>query len=108
MSWSFALEPTKCDNNKNTLKNNKKINSTTTKMNTRNRDNEGEERGGKAMKKEKREKGRNKNREEKTRKNLIYFIHLKLQVVFSYFVPQVSMRLMCMFFLLKPEAPQQW
>jgi hypothetical protein len=57
------------------------------------------------MKKEKREKGRNKNKQEK---NLTCFIHFKLQGVFSYFVSQVSRRFMCMFFLLKLEAPQQW
>jgi hypothetical protein len=46
MSWNFAMEPTKCENNTNTLKKKKK-NSIATKMNTRNRENEGKEGGAK-------------------------------------------------------------
>jgi hypothetical protein len=54
-------------------------------MNTRNRENEGEEGGGKEMRKEKREKGRNKNREEKTRKEPNLFHSLEAPRCFFLF-----------------------
>jgi hypothetical protein len=65
----------------------------------------GEEGGGKEMKKEKREKEGIRKEKKKQEKNLTCFIHLKLQGVSSYFVPQISMRFLCMFILLKLEAP---